>query len=578
MQTAKKGLVLGLIACLGAVLNPAGTIAAEGLNGEEILHPRGLNHTGVYALRQMDPDLTGAGVKFAVVCRSFTYVDGKPQNDYRPYIDHNCLNAGRFGFYDKAMLPAGISPHSTAVCSILLGEDSGGFSPHVGEFYYQGVAPQAQADVYEFSYFVLNNVLSRIPPDADVITADFGYPFEKWWTRGIESFVEHYGIIVVAGIGNGTHVYDPVLYPGAGANVIGVGVVDSVNTGDPATDLANFALSYPEHSSSGPTGNGRCKPDIVAPGNCLAAVADRPDGYEPTGSWSSFSTPVVTGAIGLLVQKAKDEPALAPAVSPKGGNCVIKAILLNSATKLPYWHKGRLQTDDDHVAPLDYIQGAGMLNAVNAYEHLVAGLNKPGDVSTTGWDLSQLDKRQVPENIYTMTVAEPAGKSITATVVWNRHYDSNCPYEPVPEKDTNLRIELWAVDPDNHNNDYLLDYSDSSVDNVEHIYVAADADYTRYAIVVSFSDKEEAVASERYGLAWSVRDQQDSSSIFWYDLNADGVVDELDFVIMLNNSINSVRSPESYLLGDLNPDGAIDVSDLEVLLNHTNLEADWRTK
>ena len=583
MQTARKTLLLGLIAFLAALLNPAGTVAvAEGPRSDIILQPQGLNHAGVYALRQIDPDLTGAGVRFAVICRSFNYnTDGEPQNDYRPSIEHNCFKNSRLSFHDQAILPAGISPHSTAICSILFGEDPAAFNQYIGPFYYQGTAPQARAHIYEFQHFLLHNVLSQSPPDADVITAGIGHEFEKWWTRGIESLVEHYGIIVVAGIGNGADAYDPPLYPAAGANVIGVGVVDSVNAEDPATNLAHFALAYPEHSTSGPTGNGRCKPNIVAPGNCLAAEVDRPDSYEPTGNWSSFSTPVVAGAVGLLVQKAKQDPGLAPAVSPQGGNCVIKAILLNSATKLPYWHKGRLQTDDDHFAPLDYIQGAGMLNAVGAYKHLVAGLNKPGDVSTTGWDLSVLDKGRTPDNIYKITVTEPADKFITATVVWNRHYSSVYPFEPAPEKDSNLRLELWAVDPANHDNDYLLDYSDSTVDNVEHIYMAADPDYTQYEIVLSFSDMDdpkEAAVSQQYGLAWSLSDKQDNDNIFWYDLNADGVVDESDFIIMLNNSLDSARSPESYLLGDIHPNGAIDVNDLEILLNHNRLEADWRAK
>ena len=109
-------------------------------------------------------------------------------------------------------------------------------------------------------------------------------------------------------------------------------MVDSVNTDDPATNLAHFALAYPEHSSFGPAGNGHSKPDIVAPGNCLAAELNEPNGYEATGDWSSFATPIVAGAVGLLVQKAKQDPALSLAVSPAGGNCVIKAILMNSPT------------------------------------------------------------------------------------------------------------------------------------------------------------------------------------------------------------------------------------------------------
>ena len=597
VQTDKKTLVVpaaptrvgkrggwGLIAGIAALLIPVCAVAkSTEPQADKMLQPQGLNHAGVYALRQINPNLTGAGVKFAVICRSVTYINGEPQNDYRPSIEHNCLKTKQFSFHDQGELPAGISPHSTAICSILFGEDPGASNQHLGQFYYQGTTPQAQADIYEFWHFVINNVFGHSPPDADIVTAGIGHPFEDWWTRGIESLAEHYGLIVVAGIGNGANAYDPLLYPAAGANAIGVGVVDSVNTENLATNLTHFALAYPEHSSFGPTSDGRCKPDIVAPGNCLAADVNEPDRYEPTGNASSFSTPLTAGAIGLLVQKAKQDPDLGPAVSPEGGNCVIKAILLNSATKLPYWHKGQLQTDDDHSAPLDYIQGAGMLNAVGAYRHLIAGQNKPGDVSTIGWDNNVLRKTESPQNIYKITLTEPADKFITATVAWNRHYNSTYPFEPAPEEDSNLRLELWAIDLNNPDNDYLLDYSDSSIDNVEHIYAAADANYTNYEIITSFSnidDQKETAASQRYGLAWKTSERQDSDSIFWYDLNADGVVSESDFIILLNNlsTLNGTKSPKSYLLGDVNADGTIDINDLEILLNHNKLQADWHTK
>ena len=186
--------------------------------------------------------MTGSGVKFAVICRSNTYIDGEPQNDYRPNIEHNCFKDKQLKFRDQAELAAGISPHSTAICSILLGEDPNASNPQLGQFHYQGAAPQAQADNYEFWYFLTNNIFPHSPPDADIVTASFGTQFEDWWTRGIESMAEHDGLIVVAGIGNGSNAYDPLLYPGAGANVIGVGVVDSVNAENLATKLAHFSL------------------------------------------------------------------------------------------------------------------------------------------------------------------------------------------------------------------------------------------------------------------------------------------------------------------------------------------------
>ena len=546
---------------------------------EEILHPQSLDYTGINALKEADPNLTGSGVKFAVISRSITYTDGQPQNDYQPNSRHNCFAEKQFSFYDQNDLPTAISPHSTAICSILFGNDPNASNPELGKFHYQGVVPAATADIYEFWHFLTDNIFPHTPPDADVITASIGNHFEDWWTRGIEAIAEHHGLIIVAGIGNGENAYDPALYPAAGANVIGVGVIDSAKAKEIGIDLRQFGLAHPEHSSFGPTVNGRAKPDIVAPGNCLAADANDANGYEPTGSWASFSTPIVAGTVGLLVQKAKLDTDLSQAVSPQGGNCVIKAILLNSATKLPYWHKGKLPKEDDHETPLDYIQGAGMLNALNAYKHLTAGLQKPDSNaagSTIGWDNNQLTKNS--ENVYKITLADSADKFITATITWNRHYDSNYPFESIPAKDADLRLELWAVDVNEPNNDYLLDYSDSQIDNVEHLYSQTDANYTDYEIVVSYAeldDPNRIPPTQRYGLAWNVTEKPDSNNILAYDLNIDGIVDQSDFVVFIDSLLREHQLPESYILGDINSDGVLDVNDIEILWKQMGRKADW---
>jgi hypothetical protein len=578
-RSTKKAVWLCVKAYVLALFVCAAAIAADDQVPEKVLQPQGLDYAGIYALRQADPSLTGAGVRFAVVCRSITYINGEPQNDYQPDVKHQCFRQGQLNFYDQNDLPTGISPHSTAVCSILFGEDPNAFNQRLGRFYYQGAAPKADADVYEFWHFLINNVFLGLPPNADILTADTGSQFEDWWTRGIESMTEQYGLVVVAGIGNGYTAYDPPLYPAAGANAIGVGVVDSVNAESLATRLSKFSLAYPEHSSTGPTAGRRCKPDIVAGGNCLAAAANDPSRYEPTGNWSSFSTPVVAGAVGLLLQAAKQDPNLSSAASPEGGNCVIKAVLLSSAAKLPYWHKGLLTKDDDHLVPLDYVQGAGLLNAAEAHKLLLAGQHKAGKVPTTGWDLNHLAKNQNPQNVYRITIPEPAGKLITATVAWNRHYSNTYPFEPAPEKDADLRLEVRAIDPDVPEKDYLLDYSDSTVDNVEHVYCRTDANYTDYRIVISYSnlnDTNQPDIAPRYGLAWNVGKEPDKNNVLWYDLNADGVVGQSDFAILVGSLMTSIESPESYIFGDINNNGSIDADDLQTLLNHINLKAEWR--
>jgi hypothetical protein len=391
---------------------------------------------------------------------------------------------------------------------------------------------------------------------------------------------QHHGAIIVAGIGNGLEAYDPPLYPGASANVIGVGIIDSVNNDKAENYLAHFALPYREHSSFGPTADGRCKPDIVSPGNCLVADANSPGQYQKTGSWSSFSTPIVAGTLGLLVQKAKEEPNLAPAISPEGGNCVMKAVLLNAADKLPFWHKGRLTKEDDHTVPLDYIQGAGALNAAAAYRHLIAGENKPPAGQKTGWDNNILTS-QAPENSYEITIEESTKKIITATAAWNKHFSKVYPFEAEPEKDANLRLELWAVDANEAaGRDYLVDYSDSNIDNLEHIYCLTDPNYRSYKIIIRLSppkEEEQKPIAQRYGLAWSVSDNLPKDDIRWYDLNADGIVNDPDFTILIDNFLMSLGPGENYLFGDINEDSIIDINDVKILLNQQGRTADWNT-
>ncbi len=550
-----------------------GTATAQ--NGP-VLQPQALNWAGVNALRSLDSTLTGAGVRIGIICRSFTQND-EPQYDYRPNTNHSCFQDAKLHFYDDGKGSPSVSPHETAICSILFGADPLGVAPSLEPFSYQGAAPAAEGHIFELRHFITRYVNTQSKPPVDLVTASFGQVFEGWWTQGIESMAEHEGLPVIASIGNGTKASEPPLYPGAGSNTIGVGVVSSVNADNPATSLEYFALANPEQSSRGPTDDGRCKPDLIAPGNCLVAGAEGEQGYTVSGTWSSYSTPVAAGAVGLLIQAARQDKRLDSLVSPDGGNCLLKAILMTSATKLPFWHKGRLTPDDDRETPLDYAQGAGMIDAVDAYQLLTAGRGIPGDVPAAGWDLNQLEGSRVLQQIYRISLEEPANKRLTATLIWNRHYSREYPFERLADSDTDLRLEVWAMDPRNPNNNVLLDSSDSKVDNVEHIHVELAAGYTSYVVTVAYSNpNERTLGRERYGLAWRVEDEPaDDSNLLWEDLNADGVVNEQDLEIVMKNLMVSQKSPEAYLLGDINMDGAIDVNDVKAVNARLNRKADW---
>ncbi|MHC4244346.1 MAG: hypothetical protein ACYSU4_18225, partial [Planctomycetota bacterium] len=116
IYTPKRKLLLSVIICIAAMCSAAGSTAQA---QEPHLQPQGLELAGIYPLKRIEPNLTGEGVKFAVICRSITYIDDEPQNDYRPDLEHNSFNSTHLFLHDKGQPPAGISPHSTAICSIL---------------------------------------------------------------------------------------------------------------------------------------------------------------------------------------------------------------------------------------------------------------------------------------------------------------------------------------------------------------------------------------------------------------------------------------------------------------------------
>lgn len=132
--------------------------------------------------------------------------------------------------------------------------------------------------------------------------------------------------------------------PGDGVKVITVG----------ATDCRGHIAEF---SGSGPTRDGRTKPDIVAPG--VNVIASAPlglkdlkyvDTYYAKSSGTSLSTPAVAGVAALLLQKD-------PSLSPAG----VKAALLKGAVRLN-------NTLGEEYEP--YYQGAGLVNAWNSYRHL----------------------------------------------------------------------------------------------------------------------------------------------------------------------------------------------------------------
>ncbi len=492
------------------------------------VEPAALDYTGTRILAQRDPNLTGQDVLIAAICRSMTYINEKPLNDYRFNMDHDSLYRSDVTFADQTDGQFGLSSHATAVAGMLIGQDEEAMHPAVGQFQYRGACPDAAVDVYEFWRFMTMNLVDKQPFEADIISLSLGETFEDWWTRGLENLAVKNNLIVIASIGNGADTYN-LLYPGAGANCIGVGVIDAAVDKNGVVSLREFSTPKEMTSSTGPTSDQRCKPDIVAPGTALVPAHNNGYDYTLQTNWSSLSAPVVSGTTALLLQKAYSDPALGKAFDRPGKNTVIKAVLLNSAEKLPFWHKGQITVDDDHEAPLDFTQGAGALDAVAAYDQLTAGRHKPGIVPEIGWDNRILSAANESQHAYILEAVEP-NQVITATLCWNYHYQNQYPFEHQLDKDVNLRLELWGLDPNDSGNDVMVDYCDSLNDNVEHLYYQSGGRFSDYVVRVVFSEPEqiESTAKQRYAVAWSVRNNTVSDNDWWHDLNADNKIDALD--------------------------------------------------
>ncbi|HTV39782.1 MAG TPA: S8 family serine peptidase [Candidatus Sulfotelmatobacter sp.] len=254
------------------------------------------------------------------------------------------------------------------------------------------------------------------------------------------------------------------------------------------------AGTYDGGGSIGPTiDNGRCKPDLVAP-----------------ASETSYSTPEIAGAAALLMQAGQRGDG-GTSTNSASDMRTVKALLLNGAVKPATWV-------NIPPSPLDYTNGAGVLNVFNSYEELIGGKHgwnfstniptgsaHPPVVTSAsvpvlnGWDFNTNDSSSADDavNHYFFNVtnsAKGSGFTFTATLVWNRHKN---------ETDIN-NLALYLYNAANSN---LVAASTSVVDNVQHVYVRQ-LPQGRYDLQVWKAGGTSIVSTnETYALAWAIVSQ-----------------------------------------------------------------------
>ena len=252
-------------------------------------------------------------------------------------------------------------------------------------------------------------------------------------------------------------------------------------------------------------GTGRVKPEIVAP-----------------NSYTSFATPYVTAAAAMLIESAGADAAAKDQLT-------LKSMLLAGADK-----SISANWDQTTARPIDEVYGAGELDIYESYFIQQGGRQSAGStIDERGWNLSSVSNSS--SEVYTINV--PAGfelRNLSTLITWNRDVTRTArgPNVNYTSSLANLSLSLTGN---------VSQTSDSSVDNIEHIWrdsssALTTGSYTLTVASASFTATEYAIAwrSELYQdySLWSATtftastpvDQQDASD----DPDDDGIKNLLE--------------------------------------------------
>ena len=381
---------------------------------------------GLTAMRRERPTITGAGIPVA-------------QPEGIGAEGPNAWEVPQFVNFSVAFTWTSSSGTATNYTNAV-----GGFSSHafnVGLNFYgvfggeEGVAPGIPiVDNYEAGYYINTIILNKQPTRAQVINQSFILNTTVY-DLPYEDYAATYNVLFVSGMNN---IPDQPHPPGTAYNGLGVGF------------FRPDALS-----SVGPTSDGRCKPDLVAPHFCC----------------TSFATPQVAGGAALLLQAGAANDGGSNTASIATNSAVVKALLINGAVKTTNWTNGVTR-------PLDARYGAGVLNVYHSDRQLrggrrpaiatnsvMAGTPHPPTAHTNnvaslrGWDYSTLQSPATKDGVahyYFNLPTNDGPHSVTATLVWKKATG------PL----ANLDLFLYET-----RSNTLVLASTSSVDNVEHLFI-----------------------------------------------------------------------------------------------------------
>ncbi len=334
--------------------------------------------------------------------------------------------------------------------------------------------------------------------------------------------------------GNSGPASNTIGYPGSGYNSITVGALQNDGSNH-YNSIATFSSRGPQDYADpvhGTISGVRAAIDITAPGTALtgayyggqsggnhAGLPGSPDGplggpdfYSGGLQGTSFASPITAGGVALLDSASYNTPALATNPDSRDAR-VVKAVLLNSADKVPGWDNGQVAhtnglggvfTDQS----LDYTYGAGALDLDRAFDQYLGAPSITQDVGgrasgplglveNVGWDFGRVVSGT--DNVYQLGALE-GGTDLTVTLTWfrDRLFDAD---DALVYDNAQSDLELIVRDSATGN---VISESASRYNTVEHLHFALP--YTSsYQLEVHFDTPVfdfVGTTSEEYGLAW----------------------------------------------------------------------------
>lgn len=364
---------------------------------------------------------------------------------------------------------------------------------------------------------------------ADVVNSSFGYDGDPGGasvpTVAFDGIAAQTGKTIVFSAGNSGPGTNTIGGPGNGYNTIVVGA--TAQGSGSYTGIASFSSRGPQRyvGPDGTVNGARARVDIVAPGSGITLASYRggeggnpfrgfnstnpsPTVYENQAG-TSFAAPMVAGGATLLCDVGYDKFDGGTSVHAN----VIKAVLLNSADKLPGWNNG--QTNQNGVITttqaLDYTFGAGQMNLDKAYTQYTAGTTDvAGDaggtnLSAIGWDLGAVDEDGF--NDYFFSSALLGGSTFTATMNWfvGRQFGGvtfDGDIFATDEHFIDLDLELWQLN--NGVPSSMIALSTADYINTEHFQIIL-PETAQYMLRVHWVGERyniDEVTEQQYGIAW----------------------------------------------------------------------------